>query len=130
MTAQDALGMVDITCSLAMSPPTVITWCGKAAPRVALATGGRQVSAAPKSQAIVLTPGQQRSSAALCRVRQGADDARAPDDAPPFYPQARGRAAAAAALPALAREWARATAARACSRRSGRGRRCRLGGAP
>jgi hypothetical protein len=78
MTAQEARGMVDLRCSLSMRPLTVITWCGNAAPRVALATGGRQGSAAATSQAIVLTPGTPRLSAALCRVRQGADDARAP----------------------------------------------------
>jgi hypothetical protein len=130
MTAHNALGMVDITCSLALSPLTILTWCGKAAPRVALATSGRQVSAAAKSQAIVLTSGQQRFSAALCRVRQGADDARAPDDAPQFHPQARSRAAVAAALSAPARDWDRATAVCIRLRRSGRGGRHQPGGAP
>jgi hypothetical protein len=122
--------MVDLRCSLSMRPLTVITWCGNAAPRVALATGGRQGSAAATSQAIVLTPGTPRLSAALCRVRQGADDARAPDDAPPLYPQARSRAAVAAALSALARDGDRATAAWVHSRRSGCGGRRKPGGAP
>jgi hypothetical protein len=130
MTAQAGLGMVDLACSLSMRPLTVLTWCGKAVPRVALATGGRQVSAAAQSQAIVLTPAQQRLSAALCRVRPGADDARAPDDTPQCYPQARSRAAVAGALPAPARDGKRATAARAHSRRSDRGGRHTPGGAP
>jgi hypothetical protein len=60
MPAQDALGMADIACALAMSPFPVSTWCGKAAPKVARATGGRQVSAAAKSQAIVLITGKPR----------------------------------------------------------------------
>jgi hypothetical protein len=129
MTVQEALGMVDVMCSLAMSLFTVITWCGNAAPRVALAPGGRQLSAAAQSQTIVLTPGKQRLPAALCRVRQGADDARAPDDAPQFYPQVRSRAAVAAALSALARDWDRATASWVRRRRSGRGGRRKPGGA-
>jgi hypothetical protein len=129
MTAQDALGMVDIMCSLAMSPFTAITWCGNATPRVALTPGGRQLRAAAQSQTPVLTPGKQRVSAALCRVRQGADDARAPDDAPQFYPQVRSRAAVAAALSALARDWDRATAPWVRRRQSGRDGRRKPGGA-